>query len=357
MEDKNNVNESTIKIKTPKKDETMEKMVNDVLNADLHSEKFKSLPEDEQKFILIRAGMLYNNCINTIERVIAEMEHMVRTLVPETIDVLKILLARLEDINPEKIDKLSAGFIENTFTIDGRKLRVTLPEVGDYDDTEFKRAVIRQIKVCDEQVAVAVEYLKQVKEKYQEDIPNNIKELLSNTVETDKWVTEFIKSRINNSDMSDKMREEFQKKLEYKEYGYTLKPIIDSIRNHLDRRTDGSASILKGFYINNEKVLEAAVNVCSNVNVTFPFQMMIDLDSKLFEEGKYDKKYRNLIVYLIARYIRYRAESIDEFDKVFLTTLFANMVMLNRPGAIEKYPDIADKMRKSIGTCMDLVVI
>jgi hypothetical protein len=334
----------------------IKQMVDQIKDMKLDISELEKLSEDDKTFILLRTAMVYYNGMNSIEAVIREMESLVRTLVPETVDILKIILSRLEDINPNEIDNLSAGFIENIFTIDGKPVKVTLPEVGEFDNLEYKRFVIRQIKVCDEQVAVCVEYAKEVKAKYEAEIPEYVRKMVGNMVATDEWVTNYLIKKSNDPDMSDAMREEFKEKLKYREYAFTLEPIIKSITDQIERRTDGSESIRKGFFMNKERVLNAAVNISSKCNFSFPFNMMNDLDKKLFPEGTYDEKYKNLFIYLLARYIKYRSEAITDKEKIFFTNLCSNLVILNRPGAIEKYPELADKMRKSIGKCMDLVV-
>ena len=317
-------------------------------------EEFEKLPEDDKKFVMINTAMVYHNGINAIERLLIEMQKIVQALVPETPDVLKILLARLEDIDPRKIDELSAGFIANTFIIDGKELKVTLPEVGEYDDLEYKRFVIRQIKVCDEQAAVAVEYLTELKKYYMEEIPKDVRELLRNNLEVDKWVEGYFRRKANDPSTSPEEKAHFQQMMKYRDYAYTLAPIIDSIKRQIEKNGNPD-SIIKGFFLENDRVLKAAINVSSKKNFKFPFQMCSDLDSKLFGD-KYDKKYRNLFLYLLARHIKYRGDMITEYERVFFTALMANMVILNRPGGIEKYPDLADKLRKSIGECMDLVI-
>ena len=334
----------------------IKQMVDQLKSHKITEEDLKNLPEDDKKFLLLRTAMVYYNGMNSIEAVIYEMESLVRTLIPETVDVLKIILSRLEDINPKEIDNLSAGFIENIFTIDGKPVKVTLPEVGEFDNLEYKRFVIRQIKVCDEQVAVCVEYAKEVKAKYEAEIPEDIRKMVGNMIATDEWVTNYLTKKANDPNMSDSMRAEFKERLKYRDYAFTLEPLIKSITDQIERRTDGSESIRKGFFMNKERVLNAAVNISSKCNFSFPFQMMNDLDKKLFPEGTYDEKYKNLFIYLLARYIKYRSEAITDAEKIFFTNLCSNLVILNRPGAIEKYPELADKMRKSIGKCMDLVV-
>lgn len=331
----------------------------DKINEEIELNKKKlleeNLTEDEKTFVLLHTGMVYHNAINVLERTLMEMQKIVQSLVPETPDVLKILLARLEDIDPASIDKLSAGFIANTFTINGKELKITIPEVGEIDDLEYKRFVIKQIKICDEQAAVAVEYLKEVKSHYESDIPEYVKELLSDIEKADKWVMEFFKKKAEDPDTDPYIRNEYEKKLIYKEYGTSLKPIIDDIKKQIEK-VGNPDSILTGFFIQNERVLEAAISVASKKDFSFPFQMLNGLDHKLLGEDTYDVKYRNLIIYLIARYIKYRAETINEYDKVFFTTLFTNMITLNRPDGIKKHPELAKKLKASIGECMELII-
>ena len=329
-------------------------MIEKIKGMKIDEEELAKLSTDDRTFVMIHTGMVYNNGINAIDRSIMEMQKLVRTLVPETPDLLKILIARLEDIDPSKIDELSAGFIAATFKIDDKDLKITTPEVGEFDKLEYKRFIIKQIKVCDEQAAVAVEYRKELKDRFDREIPEDVKNLLSDMIKCDQWVIDYFSRKVEDESLPDSVREEYKKKLQYKQYAFTLEPIINNLKNQINK--SGAMSIKEGFFNYRERYLKAALNIAHKKGFSFPFQMISGLDDKLFKEGTYHVKYRNLFIFILARYIRYLGDKITEYDKLFFASLLANLVLLNRSDGIEKYPDIADKMRESIGTCMNLIV-
>ena len=322
------------------------------LKNTLHGE---GMSEDDQKFAQIRVGMIMINAINTLMNSAYQMAQFVKMILPDSADKTKIILSRLEDIDPNKIDDLSTSFIEQLFTIDGEPVRVTIPESNlGTDDVEFKRVAIRQIKIFDEQAAVVEEYIKDIKKTLNENISPEVLKLLSNPVELDDFVVGYFEDKAKDQNITEEERKEYELKLQAKNDGKTLKPIIDDINEQI--KLKGNArSIREGFYRNNERVLAAAINIAKQNGFSFPFQMLSDIDEKLIPEKKFNKKYRNIIVYLFARYIKYKADKVTEIDKIFITSAVSNLIILSRPGAIEKYPELAKTMGAALEECATLI--
>ncbi len=342
--------------KEVKADEALKQMVTEIREMSVKQlDGLKDLPEDDRKFLLLRLALVYGNGINAIERTIIQMAKIVRSLIPDTADVLKILIARMEDIDPTKIDDLSAGFLENLFTVNEKQVRVAFPETGDVGDTEFKRFVVRQVKVCDEQAAVAEEYLKELKAKLDEDIPDDVKALMADIVKADEWTIAYFERKMASDTVTEEERKNFSETVQWKKYARTMQPIIDDLKEQRERKGTLSG-VRSGFFKMNENVLTTAINVAQKNGFSFPFQQLAELDGKLIKEGKYDKKWRNLIVFLIARYIKYHAATMTPSKKIFLTSMNSYLVLLNLPDGIQRYPDLADDIRKAITTMYDLVL-
>ena len=81
----------------------------------------------DRKFLYISGALAYINGLNSLDRTIQDMIRQVKLLIPVQTDDLKIIISRLEDISPSDIDDLSAGFIQNLFTIEGKPVNVTIP--------------------------------------------------------------------------------------------------------------------------------------------------------------------------------------------------------------------------------------
>jgi hypothetical protein len=329
--------------------------IEDLSKVRINKEDMDKVPEEDRDFIYLAGAMKYIEGINAIDRNIMEIIKLVRKFVPCQLSDLKVIMSHLEDINPDDIDDLSSGFIETVFIVGDKPIKLTLPEVADLDEISYKRMMIRTLKMMDEQAAVAVEYKEKLKQMYMEDIPDHIKELAMNVEKADAFAVDFMKKKAQSPDVTPEQKEEFEKTLQYKHMARTMSPIIKSIESGINK-AGGRDSLLHGFYRDNERTLNAAIEIAHRVHIVFPFHLMNGLDAKMF--GDRYAKYKNIYVYLFARYIKYKKDNISVYDRIFLSELFSHIVVLNRPGAEEKYPglykDIKISLEKLLSTATGL---
>lgn len=325
--------------------------INAIKDIQIDQEALNKLSEIDRTYVLLDTGMKIINSINKLEVAIHEMKKMVRLLIPEPIEDLKILISRLEDINAKQVDHLSLGFIKQTFTINGKELKVSMPEVGEVKDLEFYRLVISQIKVADETTAVSIEAIKELKTKYDTLIPDEVKKLLSNMESVDEWMIEYINSKIRDSETTPEARAKYEKKLQYIDYSYTLQPLIDSLTKQIEAK--GNQSILYGYKNNSTDVLTTAINVCKNHGIQFPFQMFDRVEEVLLGD-KY-KDYPNLFSFLLARYIKFIKNTMTDNDKLFLSNLHSHLVIIKRTKDLSKVEKTASRLKISIDKVLELV--
>lgn len=324
--------------------------VEDIENIRINVEAIEKLPDLDKQYAYINAGMQYIHFINQIENSISEAIKMIRTLVPEDTENIKILVARLEDIDPNKVDELSMGFIKQTFTINGTELKVTIPEVGDIDrnDVDFYRFLIKEIKTIDEQCVVAVKLDEKLKEIYTADIPEDVRKNLTDIEFLDTWMLEYLDKKAELI-TDPKIKQEYAKKKKYMAYAYTMEPIVESIVERV--KAKGADSILYNYHNRPEDILTAAINVCKKHQITFPFQLIDGIETKLFGD-KY--KQNNLISYLIARYIKYKGPTFNQYDKVFITSLNKNLTLINRVKDPDTLVKTTPKLKEAMATILDL---
>lgn len=324
-------------------------------NVKIDEEKLKELPEEERKFVLIRSSIMYVNGINSIDRLIAQCVDYIRTLLPIPKEELKVILTRIEDLNPDELEDLSTVFIDNLFKIDGKDVEITLPEIGAVDEVEFKRALIKNIRLMDEQVAVANDYKDKLKEEYEKNIPKDIQELSHNVEKLDEYFSGYYKEKLNGTELTDEQKENMKKGIEAKNEARTMKPIIDNLIDQL-KKEGGYHSFMYGFYHTNKKTLNAAIEVAHQNKFSFPFKMLLNVDSKLLGNDYFDKKYSNMIIYIIARNIKYNKNNFDIYKKIFFTELFSSLISVNRPNAEEKYHKLYPVMKESVKNLYDTII-
>ena len=332
----------------------IQELYQQIANVDIDKMMSEVKDDDDRVFLQIRIGMVFINAINTLMGTEQRMANFVKMLLPDSAEKTKIILARLEDIDPNKIDDLSLSFIENLFNIEGTPVRVTMPEGAEVSDVEYKRLVIRQIKIFDEQAAVIDDYVKDIKERLNKHIPEDIQAMLADPIKLDEWMISYFERKAQSQDITEEQREEYKKKLQAKEDGWTLRPMLDNIKQQINEKGN-ARSIRNGFYRMQESVMTSAINIAQHQGFSFPFNLMNDLDEKLLTEKEYNDKYKNLYVFLLARYIKYKGDHITEVDKVFITSAVSNIILLSRPNMIERYPKQAGLMHDALLECISLI--
>jgi hypothetical protein len=270
----------------------------------------------------------------------------------------------MDDLDPRKVETLSFGFIQNLLTVDGKKYTMTVPNeikqrfksinFNEIPQVDQQRTLILAIKNSSEEIAKANEWKEKLQGVFAAKVDDDIKEIISTPDNIEKYTAEYYSTKLNDESLTDEERVAIEKTIEYTEYGYNIKPLIDNLDEIIKRKNGDISSIVYGFRNNLKDAMVAANKVLAANRLTFPIAALANIEVALF--GDTYKNYSFLTIYLLARYIKYRSEAITDAEKIFFTNLCSNLVILNRPGAIEKYPELADKMRKSIGKCMDLVV-
>ena len=328
------------------------KILDEIKSKRINPETLKDMSEDDKTFFYLNAGIMYVSALNTIDRGIREHERMIRMIIPEPIEDIKILLSRIADIKQEEIKDLSSGFLQNLFTINDKTLKITFPEVGEVDETEFKRIVVEQIKNSDAEVASANEIKKEIIKQFEEDIPADRIVMLKDPIAMDDWVIDYFKKQAARDDISKEQKEDFVKKLEAKNKSYTLEPLKNSITNVINTKNN-SSSIIHGFRYEHERILKSAIKTCHAANITFPFQLFTDIENLLFGD-KYND-YKNLLLFLWARYLKYVGSNITDSDKIFITNFHTHLVMLKRSDDWKKNANF-NIMKNAIEDILDTVI-
>lgn len=319
----------------------------------INKQDFEGLDEDDKMYLYIKSGTNYISTMNSVELFVREMERIIKNLVPEDVENLKVLLARLEDIDEKHIDDLSSDFINNTFTINDRKLRITLPEVGDYDQLEFKRMLIRQIKLFDKQSEIAIKVRDEIRERFVEDIPDNVKKLLTDVEKMDEWVFDYYKRKVETEGTSEADKEIFQRSIKVINESYDLTPIKDDLTKSIETR--GKEATLKSFDNNKDNVVLAAINICARNKLNVPFIRFIGIEEILLGE-EMDEKYKGLFLYFFARYIKNHKDDLTQERKLFISSLSTHLVLIIMHKNDEKIKKTFERIKKSVKELLDMIV-
>lgn len=326
---------------------------NELKKCYIDKKSFENLSEDDKTYMYIKAGTTYISTMNTIELFIREMEKIIRNLIPESIENLKVLLARISDIKPEVVDDLSSDFIDKTFTIEDKKLKISFPEVGDFDDLEFKRLLIKEIQMFNKQTETALKVRDEFRFRFKEDIPDNVKKLLTDVEAMDEWVLDYYKKKVEEESTSEEDKATFKKTLKIIDESYSLEPIKNDLSKTINAR--GKEATITSYINNKDKIVLNAINICSKNNLTVPFVKFVGIEELLLGEDM-DDKYKGLFLYLFARYIKNNKDDLTPEKKMFISSLSSHLVLICIRKKDEKIKKTFERIKKSVKELMDMLV-
>ena len=323
--------------------------------AVLDKETYDKLSPLDQKYYQVQRAITFISAMNKIDSEINRIMLQVHSIVPATRDELKIIIARMSDIKPSEIKNLSLGFMKQLFTIEGKEIGVNMPDTGTVKEPEFYREVIRFFKASDEQVAAAQVWVDGLRDKFNKDIPEDVKTIISTFENMDNYMHSYFNAKLEDPNVSPEEKESVSNTLKYTDYGKTLDPLYDSLKAFIEHK--GSRSILHGYRTQGQLVatLKKAIKVCKENQITFPIQLLEHIEKKLFGEEKY-KNYDNFFLYLLSRHIKFKADSITHYDRVFISQAFSNLVTVMRESEEHPCKKLSDTMKESISRVIDMVI-
>lgn len=314
--------------------------------------KFKELNELDRKYLYIKTGTTYISTLNSIEMMLKEMELIIKNLIPDSLENVKILMSRIADIDKNHIDDLSSDFIDKIFTINDKNVIVTFPEVGDFNDVEFKRLIIKEIKILNEQSVTAVSIRDEFRKHFAEDIPDDIKKLLTDVEAMDDWVLDYYSKKVKEPETTKEDKESFEKAIKVINDSYTLQPIIDDLNKSISVR--GKEKTFKSFYDNRDKIVTSAINICSRHKLSVPFFKFAGIEELLLGE-ELDDKNKGFFIYCFARYIKNNKDDMTQEKQMFIASLSSHLILICIHKRNEKIKKTFERIKNSVKALIDII--
>jgi hypothetical protein len=301
-------------------------------------EKFKKLPETDKKFAYVQQGIATIHSINTIQRQIRELSLQMLECIPDAkLEEVKIISSRCDDINPEEMNDLSAGFMHQLLTVNDKTFKFVCPEsvkkklpmdIEELDNLNFNRSMVMLFKSSSETIATWNAWMQKLYNAYNEKVSDEIKSIISSPDKIEEYINSYYEIKSNDESLDEATREKFKETIKWSNYAYTLEPIIINIKEVI-RKSGSSKSIIYGYRNNARVTIKDANKICTEKGFTFPPHILgKSLEVQLLGENYEDYKY--LFPYLIARYIKYIGVNMSGMQKVFLTQLFTVMMYIIR---------------------------
>lgn len=305
----------------------------------MNPELLDKLNEADRKFMKVHQATALIESINSIDIKIFNLTRLTRKVFPDVdLDTLKILTSRMDDLDPRKVETLSFGFIQNLLTVDGKKYTMTVPNeikqrfksinFTEIPQVDQQRTLILAIKNSSEEIAKANEWKEKLQGVFATKVDDDIKQIISTPDNIEKYTAEYYKTKLNDESLTDEERVAIEKTIEYTEYGYNIKPLIDNLDEIIKRKSGDISSIVYGFRNNLKDAMVAANKVLAANRLTFPIAALANIEVALF--GDTYKNYSFLTIYLLARYIKFKGNTINRYDRVFISQLISNIVRISR---------------------------
>lgn len=336
-----------------------------LVNFSKIDEKFENLSDKDKQFAYVQQGISTVQSINTVDTRIRALAKELCACIPDaTVDVIKIISSRCDDLNPDELNDLSNGFIQQLLTVDGKTYQFVCPDsiksklpmdIKELDKLNFNRSMVMVFKTSSENIATWQTWKEKLQKALDEKVSDEVKAILASPDKMEAYTDEYYNYKANDPNVPEDSRKQFAEIIKWHNYAYTLEPIITSIKATI-KKSGSAKSIMYGYRNNAPVTINDAAKVCKSKGFTFPPHILANsIETKLFGE-KYEK-YKYLLPYLVARHIKYLGNDMSNFEKIFITQLFTVMMyMVRMDEKNETCAKIKEKFEPGVKELLDVVI-
>lgn len=332
------------------------------------TENERAMSDIDRRFLRIQKATMLARVINATEMKIVLMCRSIRNFFPDSdVEDTKVIMSRIEDINDDKVEELSSGFIHELLTIDGKERKMIMPDTMvqtlgfnplEVSGLDGQRAMIGSLKALSSQVNDVHAHLTKLRETFSTQVSEEDKLIIASPDELEKFTMDFYKAKLEDDSTPDDFRKSIEETIKWTNYAYTLDP-IKAVVEQIIKVKGTTKSICYGFNNRADKVVESAKKICTELGITYPFSIIQGAEDKLL--GKEYEKHKHLFGYLLSWYIKYRGRDLDRYEKIFVTqviTIITQIVQhINDPKESNPTNDIRSKFLPGYKELIDLVVV
>ena len=337
----------------------------EVLNV--KEEALEKLSDVDREFFMMNKAVAIARAINALDTKIMYTCKAYREYFPDAdIETIKIIGARIDDIDKKQISSISMGFIDSLLTVNGKKYELHLPgilnekfktQLEALSKIDYNRSLIECIKGTSDTLDDAAKKKDELTKVFEETVDDKFKEILASPDKIEEYTRNYYQAKIDDPNTDEVTRKNLEETKKWTDYGYNLEPIISTVRGILQEKGTTS-SVMYGYKNRASKIFAAAMQVCSKHQISFPIQALNGIEEYLLGEKYKDKNH--LFAYLLAWYIKYRSASMSKYEKIFITQTLCIVVEItqHKKDAKENNPtnEIKEKFAPFLKQLIDLVV-
>ena len=240
-----------------------------------------------------------------------------------TDDQIDIIQSRVSEVTEDAIRKATLEEMKQFFIFDGEEVTLNYDSMLN-EKEQFK--AYREFLLYLKTVADADSEINKEIGKIDELVSHFEPEMVEKSKDAyvwDEYVYDLFRERLADPTIDDKERTRIARIIEIRESATNIKPIIESLKDEL--AAGRRASLLYAFRTRFNDTLKKAEKYAVANGFNIYFNMVDDIESII---GL--KEWKNIFIYLFARYIKYNAEHLSKVDNAFIAQVMQNLIMLKK---------------------------
>ena len=240
-----------------------------------------------------------------------------------TDDQIDIIQSRVSEVTEEAIKKATLEEMKQFFVFDGEEVTLNYDQMlNEKEQVKAYREFLLYLKTiadADTEINNEITKIDELVDHFDPEMVEKSKDAYV----WDEYVYKLFNDRLADETIDDKERARIVRIIEIRESATTLRPLIDSLTDEIAKGR--RSSLLYAFNTRFNDTLKRAEK-CANANgYALHFELVDDIESLI---GL--KEWKNIFVYLFARYIKYNAEHFSKVDNAFIAQIMQNLIMLKK---------------------------
>lgn len=240
-----------------------------------------------------------------------------------TDDQIDIIQSRVSEVTEEAIKKATLEEMKQFFIFDGEEVTLNydsmLKEKEQYKAYREFLLYLKTIADADSEINKEIAKIDELLTHFDPEMIEKSKDVYV----WDEYVYDLFRDRLSDPNIDEKERVRIARIIEIREGATTIKPIIESLKDELEKGR--RASLLNAFKTRFNDTLKKAEKYANANGFNIYFNMVDDIES-LIGLGEW----KNIFIYLFARYIKYNAEHLSKVDNAFIAQVMQNLIMLKK---------------------------
>ncbi len=285
--------------------------------------------EDVKKIVLsgnklaeVNAFMQFKTLRNTVLSQKDMTREKINFMFNGTSEEIDLIEARTSEVTKEALNTASFEELREFFIFDDKEITLNISSEAfeEKEKEEAYRTFLLYLKDINDINKSINEQVKKI-DFILDNFSDEVKEKSKNLQIWDEYIYDLFKEKMESQELTVEERERIQRVIRLKEDAITLKPIYDFIKQDMDqgRRT----SLIHAF----KNRFEDTIKKSEKYALQNGFQIYFNLFDGIEEMFGYDD-YRNLFVYVFARYIKYNQEKMSRLDNAFIAQIIQNLILL-----------------------------